>query len=94
MLIAVILAAQVAGAAAAQASSAGCRDAEVRAIAAAESMMQRGDDPLWVEAGDVWRRPAAGKVCDAVLLVRVLCGAGTRRGNWRPSAATARDWRP
>lgn len=69
MLIAVIVAAQVAGAALTQASSAGCRDAEVRAIAAAESMIQRGDDPLRVDAA-TFGDTAAGKFCDAVRLVR------------------------
>lgn len=69
MLMAIILAGQVAGAAAVQAVSASCGDAEIRAIADAESMMHHGDDPLATKGG-VFGDTAAGKRCDAVLLVR------------------------
>jgi hypothetical protein len=69
MLMAIILAGQVAGAAAAQAVSASCGDAEIRAISDAESMMHDGDDPLATKGG-MFGDTAAGKRCDTVLLVR------------------------
>ena len=69
MVIALIVVAQVAGAAAAQAVSSGCDDGEIRALAAAESMMHQGADPLGLEGG-IFDSAEQGKRCDAVLLVR------------------------
>jgi tetratricopeptide (TPR) repeat protein len=87
MLNAIILAAQIAGAAAAQAVSAGCSNAEISAIAEAEAMMNRGDDPRATTAG-MFAGTVAGKRCDAVLLVR---GALTGWDEARQLAAVGGD---